>query len=81
MLAVEFVTPGTDEPAPEIAATVAKYCHAHGVLVLTCGTYSNVIRLLPTLVIGFDLLDDALAVIAEAITFAEVTEWTGIITS
>jgi 4-aminobutyrate aminotransferase / (S)-3-amino-2-methylpropionate transaminase / 5-aminovalerate transaminase len=71
MLAVEFVKPGTDEPAPEIAAAIAKYCHAHGVLVLTCGTYSNVIRLLPPLVIGFELLDDALAVIADAAAFAE----------
>jgi 4-aminobutyrate aminotransferase-like enzyme len=32
-----------------------------------------VIRLLPPLVIGFDLLDDALAVLAEAITVAENT--------
>ena len=71
MLAVELVTPGGDEPAPEIAAAIARYCHANGVLVLTCGTYGNVIRLLPPLVIGFDLLDDALAVIAEAIAQAE----------
>jgi 4-aminobutyrate aminotransferase/(S)-3-amino-2-methylpropionate transaminase len=71
MLAVELVTPGGDEPAPEIAAAIARYCHSHGVLVLTCGTYGNVIRLLPPLVIGFDLLDDALAVIGEAIVQAE----------
>ena len=73
MLAVQLVKPGTDEPAPEIAAAIARHCHAHGVLVLTCGTYGNVIRLLPPLVIGFDLLDDALAVIAEAIASAEAT--------
>jgi 4-aminobutyrate aminotransferase/(S)-3-amino-2-methylpropionate transaminase len=73
MLAVEFVKPGTDEPAPEITAAIASHCHANGVLVLTCGTYGNVLRLLPPLVIGFDLLDDALAVLAEAITVAENT--------
>jgi 4-aminobutyrate aminotransferase / (S)-3-amino-2-methylpropionate transaminase / 5-aminovalerate transaminase len=71
MLAVEFVRPGTDEPAPEVTAAIARHCHANGVLVLTCGTYGNVIRLLPPLVIGFDLLDDALAVLGEAITAAE----------
>jgi 4-aminobutyrate aminotransferase / (S)-3-amino-2-methylpropionate transaminase / 5-aminovalerate transaminase len=71
MLAVEFVRPGTDEPAPEITAAIARHCHANAVLVLTCGTYGNVIRLLPPLVIGFDLLDDALAVLGEAITAAE----------
>ncbi|HUN31611.1 MAG TPA: 4-aminobutyrate--2-oxoglutarate transaminase [Trebonia sp.] len=73
MLAIELVRPGGDEPAPEIAAAIARHCHAHGVLVLTCGTYGNVIRLLPPLVIGFDLLDDALAVLAEAVTQAEAT--------
>ena len=70
MLAIEFVKPGTDEPAPEIASAAAKYCHANGVLVLTCGTYGNVIRLLPPLVIGFDLLDDALWVLGEAVAAA-----------
>ncbi|HTU76987.1 MAG TPA: 4-aminobutyrate--2-oxoglutarate transaminase [Trebonia sp.] len=71
MLAMELVKPGGDEPAPQIAAAVARYCHARGVLVLTCGTYGNVIRLLPPLVIGFDLLDDALAILGEAIAQAE----------
>jgi 4-aminobutyrate aminotransferase/(S)-3-amino-2-methylpropionate transaminase len=71
MLAIEFVRPGTDEPAADVAAAVARYCHANGVLVLTCGTYGNVFRLLPPLVIGFDLLDDAIAVIAEGVAKAE----------
>lgn len=70
MLALEFCQPGTIEPAPEIAAKVAKYCHSRGVLVLVCGTYGNVIRLLPPLVIEFGLLDDALAVLTEAIAEA-----------
>ena len=32
--------------------TISARCHAHGVLTLTCGTYGNIIRLLPPLVIG-----------------------------
>jgi 4-aminobutyrate aminotransferase/(S)-3-amino-2-methylpropionate transaminase len=67
MLALEFVEPGGTTPAPATAAAVAKYCHERGVLVLTCGTYSNVIRLLPPLVIDFELLDDAVDVLAEAV--------------
>jgi 4-aminobutyrate aminotransferase/(S)-3-amino-2-methylpropionate transaminase len=67
MLAIEFVEPGTSQPAPAVASAVAKRCHEQGVLVLTCGTYGNVIRLLPPLVIGFDLLDEGLDVLVEAI--------------
>ncbi|WP_030438090.1 4-aminobutyrate--2-oxoglutarate transaminase [Actinoplanes subtropicus] len=67
MLALEFVEPGGKTPSPTTAAAVAKYCHERGVLVLTCGTYSNVVRLLPPLVIDFELLDDAVDVLAEAV--------------
>ena len=63
MLAMEFVVPGTTTPAPDAAKKVAAYANSHGVLTLTCGTYGNVIRLLPPLVIGEDLLADALAVL------------------
>ncbi|MFG2582402.1 aminotransferase class III-fold pyridoxal phosphate-dependent enzyme [Streptomyces malaysiensis] len=67
MLAIEFVRPGTTAPAPELARAVSAACHAQGVLVLVCGTFGNVIRLLPPLVICDDLLDDALDVICGAI--------------
>ena len=43
--------PGTLEPAPEVTSAVAAFCHAEGVLVLTAGTYGNVLRFLPPLVI------------------------------
>lgn len=68
MLAMEFVVPGTTEPAAETARAVAQHCHREGVLVLVCGTYGNVIRLLPPLVIGHDLLEDGLDVLVAAIT-------------
>jgi 4-aminobutyrate aminotransferase/(S)-3-amino-2-methylpropionate transaminase len=66
MLAIEFVQPGSLEPAPEIARAVAARCHSQGVVILVCGTYGNVIRLLPPLVISVELLEDALDVLAEA---------------
>jgi 4-aminobutyrate aminotransferase/(S)-3-amino-2-methylpropionate transaminase len=67
MLALEIVRPGTTEPAPELAKAVVQSCHSEGVLALVCGTYGNVIRLLPPLVIGDDLLHEALTVLEKAI--------------
>ena len=67
MLAVELVKPGTLEPDAELAGRIAKACHARGVVVLTAGTYGNVLRLLPPLVIPTDVLNDGLDVLAEAI--------------
>ncbi|GLY70383.1 4-aminobutyrate--2-oxoglutarate transaminase [Amycolatopsis taiwanensis] len=65
MLAVELVRPGTTEPDPELARAVAAAAHAQGVIVLTCGTYGNVLRFLPPLAISDELLNDALDVLAE----------------
>lgn len=67
MLALEFVVPGTLEPNPGAAARISAACHSAGVLTLVCGTYGNVIRLLPPLVIEDDLLVDGLHVLAQAI--------------
>ena len=54
MIAIELVRPGTPEPDPARAAAVARACHDAGLLVLTCGTYGNVLRFLPPLVISED---------------------------
>jgi 4-aminobutyrate aminotransferase/(S)-3-amino-2-methylpropionate transaminase len=66
MLAVELVEPGTLTPDPAATAAVSAACHAAGLLTLTCGTYGNVLRFLPPLVIsedelnrGLDMLDAA----------------------
>ncbi|MEW1864155.1 4-aminobutyrate--2-oxoglutarate transaminase [Streptomyces sp. NBC_00669] len=67
MIAVELVQPGTKEPNPAVTGAVAKACHAAGLVVLTCGTYGNVLRFLPPLVIGEDLLNEGLDIIEEAL--------------
>jgi 4-aminobutyrate aminotransferase/(S)-3-amino-2-methylpropionate transaminase len=67
MQAIELVKPGTTEPNPEALTAAIKYCISKGVLILTAGTYANVIRLLPPLVIEEDLLRDGLAVLDEAL--------------
>jgi 4-aminobutyrate aminotransferase/(S)-3-amino-2-methylpropionate transaminase len=66
MVAVELVEPGTRTPAPGVTAAVSAACHAAGVLTLTCGTYGNVLRLLPPLVMPEPLLRDALDVLEQA---------------
>ncbi|MFT4136401.1 4-aminobutyrate--2-oxoglutarate transaminase [Microbacterium sp.] len=67
MVAVEFADPVTKAPDAALAAAVAKACIAKGVIVLTCGTYGNVIRFLPPLSIGDDLLNEGLDVVASAL--------------
>ncbi|HUD36892.1 MAG TPA: 4-aminobutyrate--2-oxoglutarate transaminase [Streptosporangiaceae bacterium] len=66
MIAIELVRPGTIEPDAASTAKVAKACHAAGLIVLTCGTYSNVLRFLPPLVIGPELLNEGLDILEDA---------------
>jgi len=66
MLAVEIVRPGTTEPDAELTGRIVRACHAQGVIVLTAGTFGNVLRFLPPLVIGQDLLIEALDVLDAA---------------
>lgn len=66
MIAIELVNPGTKDPNPEVTAAVAKACHAEGLVVLTAGTYGNVLRFLPPLVMPEHLLTEGLDIIESA---------------
>jgi 4-aminobutyrate aminotransferase/(S)-3-amino-2-methylpropionate transaminase len=66
MQAIELVVPGTLEPDPDSAGRIATACLRAGVIVLTCGTWGSVIRLLPPLVISDQLLEESLDVLSEA---------------
>jgi len=66
MQAIEIVMAGSKDPNPAAMASVIKFCQQHGVLILTAGTYGNVIRFLPPLVISDELLIDALGVLDQA---------------
>jgi 4-aminobutyrate aminotransferase / (S)-3-amino-2-methylpropionate transaminase / 5-aminovalerate transaminase len=66
MQAIELVRPATLEPDAAAAGAIAAACHAEGVIVLSCGTWGNVIRLLPPLSIGEDLLIEGLEVLEQA---------------
>ncbi|MGI8336471.1 4-aminobutyrate--2-oxoglutarate transaminase [Actinomadura scrupuli] len=64
MIAIELVKDGA-VPNPELTAEVARRCHAAGLLVLTAGTYGNVLRFLPPLVIPEHLLEEGLDILDE----------------
>ena len=66
MLAVELVQPGTLEPDAAVTARIAAACHQRGLVVLTAGTFGNVLRFLPPLVIDQELLREGLDVLDEA---------------
>ena len=66
MLAIELNRPGTLEPDPATTTAISKACHQAGLVTLTCGTFGNVIRFLPPLVIGEDLLDEGLSILEDA---------------
>jgi 4-aminobutyrate aminotransferase/(S)-3-amino-2-methylpropionate transaminase len=68
MLAVEFVEdPATRKPAPALAQAVVATALARGLLLLTCGTYGNCIRVLVPLVATDDELEEALGAWEEAL--------------
>jgi 4-aminobutyrate aminotransferase/(S)-3-amino-2-methylpropionate transaminase len=67
MQAIELVIPGGTEPNTAALGKIVKYCQEKGVLILTAGTYSNVIRLIPPLVIPEDLLREGLSILDEAL--------------
>jgi 4-aminobutyrate aminotransferase/(S)-3-amino-2-methylpropionate transaminase len=65
MIAVEFVKPGGAEPDAALTDALAAAAHAAGVIVLTAGTFGNVVRFLPPLTISDELLVEGLDVVAE----------------
>ncbi|MFG1624951.1 4-aminobutyrate--2-oxoglutarate transaminase [Kribbella sp. NPDC049227] len=64
MIAVELVD-SSGEPDPIATGEIARACHAEGMVVLTAGTYGNVLRFLPPLVMPPELLREALSLIAK----------------
>ena len=72
MQAVELVSdPVAKTPDPATTAAVNAACHRNGLLTLSCGSFGNVMRFLPPLVISEQLLDEGLDVFESAL--AEVT--------
>lgn len=68
MCAIELVKDGeTREPASEETKRVAQYCYEHGLIMITAGTYGNVIRILAPLVVTDEEFDEGLGVLEAAL--------------
>ena len=73
MLAMEFVKPGQGDgrvPDPALTKRVQSACFDRRLMVLTAGSYVNVVRIIPPLVTTAEEVDLALAIIAEALAAA-----------
>jgi 4-aminobutyrate aminotransferase len=73
MVALELVKPGEGDgrvPNPELTKRVQQECLARNLLLLTAGTYVNVIRIIPPLVTTAAEVDLALGIIREALDAA-----------
>ncbi|MFE1627358.1 4-aminobutyrate--2-oxoglutarate transaminase [Brevibacillus reuszeri] len=73
MCAVEFVDPQTKAPAKELVAGLTKGCYESGVIVLSAGVHSNVLRFLSPLVITDEQLEEALDIMTEVLKSQYVT--------
>ena len=67
MLAVELVS-GNGDKTPNSALTTAvnAHCHSQGLVTLTAGTFGNVMRFLPPLSAGDDLLHEGIDILGQA---------------
>jgi len=71
MQAIELVqSPEKREPAAEEAKQIVQYCYEHGVIILSAGSYSNVIRVLVPLVATDAQIDEGLDVLEAALKAA-----------
>lgn len=67
MLAIEFAEPGTLAPRGDLAKAVLVEAMARNLLLLTCGTHGQVVRIIPPLVTAEDEVELAISTIGEAL--------------
>jgi 4-aminobutyrate aminotransferase len=66
MVATEFTTP-SGEPDKQTASAIRQKCLQDGLILLTCGSYGNVVRWIPPLIINDSHLDEALNIFQRAL--------------
>ena len=73
MLALEFVKPGEGDgrvPDPDVTKRVQAAALERHLIILTAGTYVNVVRIIPPLVTTADEVDQALRILDESLAAA-----------
>jgi len=71
MIAIELVQPGTrdttKQPNPDAVGSLVAFAAQNGVLLLSAGTYGNVLRFLPSLAVTDELIEDGLRVLDDGL--------------
>jgi len=67
MLGLEFVKGQNNAPAADEAKQVAAYCLDKGLLILVCGSYGNIVRILAPFVITDEQLEKGLSIMEDAL--------------
>jgi 4-aminobutyrate aminotransferase/(S)-3-amino-2-methylpropionate transaminase len=65
MLGLELVKGDNREPAAEEAKNLVNFCYERGLVILACGSFSNIIRILTPFVITDEQLEQGLAIMEE----------------
>lgn len=68
MCAIELADPATRRPATDETHRITQHCYKHGVIVLSAGTFGNVLRVLMPLIITDAQFDEALDVLEAAVS-------------
>jgi 4-aminobutyrate aminotransferase/(S)-3-amino-2-methylpropionate transaminase len=66
MVAIELFEPGTTTPDAELTRQVVAEAARRGLVLLSCGTHGNVIRVLVPLTASDELVDEGLRILAES---------------
>ncbi|MBA2264652.1 MAG: aminotransferase class III-fold pyridoxal phosphate-dependent enzyme [Chloroflexi bacterium] len=67
MIGIEFADPGALTPRPDLAKGLLAEAMARNLLLLTCGTYGQVVRIIPPLVTTEEEVDLALGIMGDAL--------------
>ena len=68
MFGVELVQPGTKKPNPEALKAVLTHSTRNGVIPLDAGSWDSVLRIMPSVIISEELIDDAATIIEQALS-------------
>jgi 4-aminobutyrate aminotransferase/(S)-3-amino-2-methylpropionate transaminase len=68
MLGLELVKGDNREPAADEAKQLVSFCYERGLVILACGSFSNIIRILAPFVITDEQLEQGFAIMEEGLS-------------
>lgn len=70
MIGVEFIVPGTKDPNPDIVKKIRELCLKDGLILISCGSQDQVMRIVPALLVTKEQIDSALEIFENALKAA-----------